>query len=61
MRFTNPLVGSVRIKSFYALFPYTINQETRWLERVTIKQIRVWKRFVLFDEYYWGDLGFIDN
>lgn len=38
MRFVEEKLGAVRIKSWFAVFPVTIGNETRWLERVTTKQ-----------------------
>ena len=37
MRWKEPIDGDVKIKKKFALFPITINYETRWLEWVNIK------------------------
>ena len=38
MRWLEPIVGDQRVTSYFAFFPVTINYETRWLERVKIRQ-----------------------
>ena len=37
MRLYAPYYGQKKTKSWFALFPITINGETRWLERVTVQ------------------------
>ena len=39
MRWHGTVEGTIRTKSMFLIFPFTIGRETRWLERVTIKQI----------------------
>lgn len=36
MRWHDPVFGETKIKSWFALFPITIDGETRWLEKVTV-------------------------
>lgn len=38
MRYIRPILGTRRIKKWFALLPVTIGNETRWMERVTISQ-----------------------
>lgn len=45
-----PKVGDVRVKRWFAIFPVTIKGETRWLEKVTVKQ-------VYLSENYRNELG----
>jgi hypothetical protein len=35
---TIALRGSMRVRSWFALLPVTINSETRWMERVTVEE-----------------------
>ena len=41
MRFYKPKLETKRIHQWFALFPVTIDNETRWLERVEVEQIYV--------------------
>lgn len=34
-----PRDGAVRIKTWFALLPVSIYDETRWLERVSVRQV----------------------
>jgi hypothetical protein len=35
---TIELRGEMRVRSWFAFLPVTINSETRWLERVTVEE-----------------------
>lgn len=41
MRFYKPKLETKRIHKWFALFPVTIDNETRWLERVEVEQIYI--------------------
>lgn len=68
MRWNEPESGDEKIKRKFALFPITIDGETRWLEWVTIKY-----RFSKYDihvdpithrayrSYGWDKYEFIDE
>ena len=67
MRWTKPNLGDERIITIFALFPITLNNETRWLEKCTIKQryeerYNVSRDVILGDlvEVAWVDKYFID-
>lgn len=53
MRWYAPKRGDVRVIKKFAIFPITINGETRWLEWVRIRQT--------FAITIWIDEGFVDN
>lgn len=38
MRYYSPKPDDVRIKTWFAILPVTIDNETRWLERVYVEQ-----------------------
>ena len=38
MRYVKPEIGTERAVKFFAMLPVTIGRETRWLERVKVKQ-----------------------
>jgi hypothetical protein len=48
-----PTRGDARIKTWFALWPVTLNNEVRWLERVKVLQ--------KFDEYITGHGGFVSG
>ena len=52
MRFYKPKQGEVRTVSYFALLPIRIDNETRWLEEVRVRQI--------FNRGIWEDIGFVD-
>lgn len=61
MRFKHkpaPRRGDIRYKVFFAWWPIRIELETRWLEKVSVRQI--YKRGLLFDIEigYWGNQSF---
>jgi hypothetical protein len=47
-----PKYWDIRIKKWFALFPVVINNEYRWLESVTVKQMYL---------LYWYNKEFIDD
>ena len=57
-----PEVGDIRVVSYYALFPITIQKETeletRYLERVYVKQQFKCKFNQSQWEHYWEDVDF---
>lgn len=64
MRFDKYDLGTTRIKTWFALFPVTIKygSETRWLEKVTVKQKWVRNKYaILSSEYYWENIEFING
>lgn len=52
-----PNIGEVKYKVFFAWFPVTIGNETRWLERVSVKsvyyKIRVVGFVCVYNDYKW--------
>ena len=66
MKFTHkraPIEYEIRIKSWFAIFPITIGNETRWLERVTVKQ-ELLKKYYTYQEGYslrWNNFEFLDQ
>lgn len=60
-----PEVGDTRVISSFALFPVSITKEdsieTRWFERVNIKQelAREWSTERKNWEYFWKDIEFV--
>jgi hypothetical protein len=69
MRWTNkePLINDKRIKSKFLLFPKTINEETRWLERADwiekFVAVYVYKTEIeeTPNKYFWLPIKWIDN
>ena len=66
MRWNKPKDGDVKFKRRFALFPITVNKQTRWLELVTIKSV-YYEDLWLTDRnhniiHYWGwrDEEFVD-
>ena len=66
IKFVEPELGTERVKTWFALFPITIQRETRWFERVTVKQ--EYKEIVSFDinglpepHEDWYNVKFIDE
>jgi hypothetical protein len=53
----NPEDGTSEIVSFFAIFPVTIDNETRWLEFVAVKKV-----YMLTDMWgrIWVDMCFVD-
>lgn len=43
-----PIVGDTRTRSWFALLPVKIGDETRWLEWVTVKDkyVKIWRKSV---------------
>ena len=61
MRFYKPKLETKRIHKWFALFPVTIKNETRWLERVEVEQIYVNKTSLLgYSEPNWRNLKFMN-
>ena len=58
MRKVKPQYGSTRIVSRFLIFPVTIGNETRWLERARIKQEYKQGGYAE-DGDYWSDEEFI--
>lgn len=57
MRWKQPIHGDIKTKKKFAIFPITINYETRWLEWVNI-------RYKYFEDcwfYGWIPTEFIDE
>jgi hypothetical protein len=66
MRFVDTELGTERVKTWFALFPVSIGRETRWLEKVTVKQ--EYKKITSFDidgdpqsDEDWYNVKFIDE
>ncbi len=59
MRFGNYYLNQQKIVSYFALFPVTIEGETRWLEKVTI--LKEWYKGGDFGEWCWTNIKFIDK
>ena len=55
MRWFKPDHGDYKVRSWFALFPVTVECETRWLERVTVKY-----RYDGVIKKDWEPLWFID-
>ena len=51
-----PTVGSTRIREFFAILPVRHGLETRWLERVRVKEVYTSDNM----NYYWEIEGFAD-
>jgi hypothetical protein len=52
-----------RIKTFFAFLPITINNETRWLEKVVVKQEFIEDCVSPIGEYfcsYWNNVKFLN-
>lgn len=67
MRYTHkdkqyPERGDTREISYFAILPVTIDGETRWFEKVKIKQTYCYSMGSLEDgdTYYWSNDKFID-
>lgn len=56
MRWFRPRVLDVRYKTFFALFPVTIKDETRWLEVVKVREVY---RYSSWAGYYWKRTDFV--
>ena len=65
MRKRLPQIGDTRIKSWYALIPVTINNERRWLEKVTVEQEYAHNIVRIYDLPYptkgWFNLRFVEE
>jgi len=57
MRWTPPKDGDIRVRTRFLIFPLTLNGETRWLERVTIKEI--FQRS--YDGSWWYPVAWVDE
>ena len=66
MRFKQPQpvihsYGEMRTQSWFALGPITIEDETRWLERVTVEYVWAMGNFYMGDPDHWAANRFIDQ
>lgn len=59
MRFIRPSEGERRTSTWFAFLPVTIGKETRWLEKVAVRQ--QWKDGFIFEEKRWENLNFIND
>lgn len=58
-----PKIGDTRVISYFALLLVEIDKEVRWLEKVTVKQIRAYKYYGPCGQYgpHWKNIKFIDE
>lgn len=54
MKWYKPAYGSTKTRSWFALFPIRIDNEVRWLEKVTVKYFydgikEKWQRYEFVD------------
>ena len=57
MKNNTPKENTIRIKTKFAFIPVVINNDTRWLEKVTIAQL--YKTFG--DKRSWWNAAFVDT
>ena len=61
MRWTKTEIGSTRIVKKFLIFPKTINEDTRWLEKVYYRQNYIYDtRACQGDDLRWEDMEWID-
>lgn len=56
MRFYEPYLGDVRYRTFFAFLPVRIGKETRWLEKVKVREVYSYDYYNKF--YYWDRTRF---
>jgi hypothetical protein len=59
MRWQGPKDHTRRVRRWFAWWPVTIRQETRWLERVAVQQ--QYSTFLSGGGGYWRNQDFVDE
>ena len=57
MRFRAKIEGNERVRTFFAFFPVRVGDETRWFEKVTIRE----KFYCDEDSAWWRAEEFMDR
>lgn len=51
-------VGQLKVKTFFALLPVTIDNETRWLEKVSVRYVYSIDYIRFINDFGWKVLDF---